>query len=483
LGILPWKGRPGKIAVAGAVAVAALMAFALPTGLASAATVVSNSSPSASWAYGAVTSINFSGTSASGVPYTGNATYGFTVLINQTNLSSTEFELSISRVTGASFSVEYCYPTCRSPTYHVGLSERAWQQVDSVSYLVDNGSVEEASGAVPAYALVNASSVQTSNLTESYLSYVPESGTPVTRTGYLGVQVAADASVSFATPLGLFPTNLSSSQSWESSSAFVAQADASYAFFASRSGPLGSGQASSSGAIPIETSGNVTVQGSYATSNSIVLGGLHYPEVVLLVQGPFTLQEGVIILPAASDLFQGGNQPWSSNASAVASSSMSYVDFRGLTTGHFGLGASRWEFNAATLNPASSAGLSAGSDVAELAGTGTPDSAPPTYVQGQPESAAQSGSVEGCLVAGAGCPNGASSSGPLHGLFGLLALGAVIVVVAVVAVAIVERRRLPPPTYPNAALYPPGANGGGRVGSPSTPPPPAPDEDPLGNLW
>ena len=476
--------RSGAVSLTGAVVVAALMGFVLPGGVASASPLSTDASASGSWAYGNVVNVSFSGHTTAGVPYVGNATYGYTVLITQTNLTSTEFELTAERTSGVSFAVEYCYPTCKSPTYFVRLSAHLSETVNSTAYLENNGTVQEGGAAVPAYAMLNATTTEAANETESLSSYLPTAGaSPASRSSYLAGDVEAVADVQLATPLGLFPTNLTTSQSWSSEAAFTAAAQATYDYFVSSSGPLSTWSASASGAIPVSGSGEVNLTGSYVTADSVALGGVAFPEISLDVNGPFALEEGVILVPVASDLFAGAAHPWAANETGGASASMSYVDFRAGLDGHFGIGASRWIFDSVTLNPSTSFVAGPGTGVTELAGTGTPDAAPTTVVQGQPESAAQSAQTQACLISGSGCPT-SSVPGAIHGLLGVAVLGALAGVLLVVAVVVVERRRMPPPAYPNASLYPPGAGSstGGRR-APNDPPPPAPDEDPLGNLW
>ncbi len=481
-----WE-RPARGPLVGAIVVAALMVFVVPTGVAGAApAAATGSSASIAWAYGAVNTITFSGTSHSGVPYTGNATYGYTVSIHQTNSTVTphEFELTVARTMGASFAVEYRYPSCRAPTYHAELSARVWETVNSTAYLIDNGNVYENGAPVPAFALLNASTLQVANESESTSSYLPLTGGMggMMRAGYLGAEVTANAAVAFATPLGLFPTALSTSQSWNSTAPFRASVEATYDYLAAHKVPAATGALRGNGTIPVEGSGTVNLSGSYSTGNSIDLGGAHYSEVSLSLLGPFTLQEGFIVVPVASDLFQGANEPWSSNQSGAATAGMSFVDLRAAAADHFGLGASRWLYDSSSLEPTDAAPAPGG--FTELAGTGAPDTAPATVVQGEPQTGTQSQSTQTCLLTGAGCPSSGSVPGLLHGLVGLLAVGAVVVAALAVAVVVVERRRVPPPSYPNAALYPPGTSGGPvRAPGPSPPPPAAPEEDPLSNLW
>jgi hypothetical protein len=487
---LKGRSRPRMLgATAGAVLAAALMLFVVPAGLASAAPIqAAGSASSETWAYGAVRTVTFSGFSASGgVPYTGNATFGYTVLITQYNSTTDphQFHLVAQRTMGASFNVEYCLPTCRLPTYFAKVSARAWESVNSSSFLVNNGTVYESGTPVPAVALENASTQQVANYTESTSTVLPAAagGGSDDRTSYLGVGITASAAVEFSSPLGLFPTDLSTSQSWNSSAEFQAEVDATYQFLYAHLGPGGAVALQRNGSFPVQTDGTVALTGTTASANTIPLGGSTYSEVGISLVGPFSLWEGFILVPAASDLFQtSSGQPWASNESGAATASMSYVDLRGGAPAHLGVGASRWLYDSASLEPTDLAPASNG--LTEFSGTGSPDSAPQTVVQGEPETAAESQATEACLMSGSGCNSASSGPSWFHGAVALLIVGLAAVGVLVVAVGVVERRRMPPPAYPNAALYPPGASGApARAAGPASPPPPPPEEDPLGNLW
>jgi len=483
VGIRSWSLGSGTSAALGALLVAGLMVLVVPSGLASAA-VPASSGDGTTWAYGNVVTVDFHGVSAGGAPYTGNATYGYSALIHQINLSGTDFELTVDRTMGASFQVEYCSPTCASHRYYAALADRLWETDNATANLTTAGTVYEGGSAVPAFALLGSSSLQTANFTESTSSYLPASlNVGVARSAYLGAQVDATTSVTFGTPLGLFPTDLTSAQEWNSTASFKAGANASYAYFHSHAAPLANWNVSGHGYFPVERSGNVSVLGSYSPSNSIALGGVTYPEIGLVIQGPFAVREGFILVPSASDLFVGSSaQPWSANDSGQATAGMGFLDVRPQVGGHFGLGASEWVYDSQSLEPTSVAPASSG--FTELATGATPDTAPQTVVQGEPQSASQSEATQLCLITGTGCPSGSSTPGFLHGLLGLIGVGAIAVLALAVIAVVVERRRLPPPSYPNSSLYPPGSSSRPLAGrAPTTPESPPPEDDPLGNLW
>src|SRR5208282_20681 len=146
---------------------------------------------------------------------------------------------------------------------------------NATANLTSAGTVYEGGSAVPAFALLSSSTLQTANFTESTSSYLPASlSVGVARSAYLGAQVDATSSVTFGTSLGLFPTDLTSAQEWNSSASFEASANVSYAYFHTHAGPLANWNLSGHGYFPVERSGNVSVLGSYSPSNSIVLGGI-----------------------------------------------------------------------------------------------------------------------------------------------------------------------------------------------------------------
>jgi hypothetical protein len=464
-----------------------LLLLAIPAGLAASAAAATPGAPQTVWAYGAVKTVDFQGESLTGWQYSGNATYGYSVILNQTNTSSATFELSVNRTMGALFQVRYCSPNCQSPKFFGNVSDHIYETVDANANFSNDGTVYENGVAVPAIALNNSQSRLHANLTEASSSYIPGfAGLVAPRSHYLGVNVAAATTVNFTPDLGLLPVTLSGAQSWNSTAQFTAHAAASYAFFQSTKGPLRSTQEGPyTGNFSVPTSGTVTLNGDYSPANTTVLGGVSYPEVALKVVGPFSVREGFILVPSASDLFGGAsNPPWGAQ-NGSASAAMSYLDIRSSEGGHLGIGASQWVYSSSTLGPASA--LSGGTDpvgLTTMAQSAT-DAAPPTTVQGEPEAVTGAQAQQNCLFTGIGCPAATTpnpSGGNLHGFVGLLAIGVVVVVVVSVIALVVERRRMPPPNYPNAALYPPGNPRAVAQSPPATPPAPA-EDDPLRNLW
>jgi hypothetical protein len=459
------------------------MVLVIPVGLTAASPAPAATASQTVWAYGAVRTLDFSGVAHNGWEYSGSATYGFSVVLNQTNTSATTFELTVNRTMGALFQVQYCYPSCHSPRYFGNLSDHVYETVSATANFTTQGAVDELGAEVGAIALNNSQSHLLANVTESASSYVPNAGVTAPRSLLLDAQVVASSAVLFTPGLGVLPTNLTTAQSWNSTSNFTAHAGASYQSLKELKGPLGSVHQTSNGSIQIPASGTVTLSGSFSPNDTVDLGGASYPEIALQVHGPFAVREGFILVPSAIDLFNGGSAPGPAGQNGSASAAMSWLDARASASGHVGIAASEWVYDSTTRGPSS--GLPGVSGPAELSASATngSDAAPTTTVQGEPESVGTAQSQQTCLLTDVGCPSGTAPTGfSLRGIAGLLGV-AVVVIVVVAAVALVaERCRMPPPAYPNAALYPPGAaRPVGRVVT-SKPPPPV-EDDPLRHLW
>lgn len=464
-----------------AVASAFLMVFVVPLGVAAASAPELTPGPTYTlWAYGAVRTVDFSGSSAKSYDYQGSATYGYSVVLNQTNLTSSTVELSVNRTMGALISIEYCFPTCRNPSITATVYHHAWESVDAWANFTTNGTVSVNGASVPALALMNSHSTLTGSLVDRAQGEL--------RTSYLSANVSASADVSFATPLGLLPENLTSPTDWNSTSAFTAtgayRLDYAYhyssAHLSSNVGPVVvSGE--------VDRSGNVTVLGSTnaGPGRTVLLGGAPYLNVSLAVEGPFTAREGFILLPDQVDLFGGAvAAPVSANETGDTAVQMTSIDVRTGGGPHLGFVGSAWLYSTSAMNPSiTSASVTASGVTQVAAGANNVASTP---VQGVPIPVGQAQGYQGCLVSGTACPGASSPRALLPGLaVGILA---VVVAVIVASVLLTERRRIPPPAYPNAKLYPPGNGPDDKPMAPSGPPlarrpsPPA-EDDPLSNLW
>jgi len=477
------KLRLGATAAIVAVVSALFLVSVLPAAAAATATPDLTPGPTYTlWAYGVVRTVSFTGSSTDGYDFQGSATYGYTVLLNQTNLTSTTFELFANRTMAAQLSIEYCVPNCRSPTATATVTHDAWEAVDAWANFTTDANVSESGQNVSAIGLINAHSTVHGSLWDDAQGVV--------RSAFLSANVSSDASVAFATPLGLLPNDLTPGASWSDSSEFSASGSWAIDYHYLFVGPKGSIDVGPTDLhSDVQSSGNVSVDGNVGTgpADSVTFDGVPYLNVSLTIVGPFVAREGFILVPDDIDLFgTSATTPWGANDSGAATVEMTSLYVHAGRGAHFGIGGSEWLYTSSAANPsvtaigAGSAGLWGVDEVASASNAvGT------TPVQGVPISVDQANDYAGCLITGVGCPS--TSGGPraiVPGLF--LGIIAVAVIAVVVAVLVTERRRIPPPPYPNASLYPPG----GAV----TPPPldtsrsgarrpPPPEDDPLSNLW
>jgi hypothetical protein len=475
------KVRLGWSTAIVSVVAAFLMVFVVPAGIAAASSPDLTPGPAYTlWAYGVVRTVDFSGVSGDGFVYQGSATYGYAVILNQTNLTTSTFELSVNRTMGVNLAVEYCTPNCKHPNVVAKLTHVAWESVDAWANFTTNGTVLENGQNVSALALLNSHSTVTGDLVDTARGPL--------RSANLTANVSATASVNFDTPLGLLPNNLTVPSSWSSASAFTASGEYSIGYSYSLSGPKGTltvGPTSLTAGV--ERTGTVTVSGSVnaGPASTVNFGGVSFTNVSLNVEGPFVAREGFILVPDTVDLFgTESSNVWSGNESGATTVQMTSLYVHPGRGAHLGIGGSEWLYTASSLNPTSTS-LSP----SEIAGAGVPeiaagaDNVGSTPVQGVPETVGPAQTQQNCLLTGSNCPTVAGKP-----LIPFLTLGIVAVVVAAVVgmVLLAERRRIPPPTYPNAKLYPPGAAGAKPLDSNRSSgvrrPPPV-EDDPLSNLW
>ncbi len=476
--------RVGRVSAIVTVSAAVLMVCSVPA-LAAAESVptLTPGSPYTVWAYGGVRTVDFAGVGHSGWAYTGTATFGYSVILNQTNLSSTTFELSVNRTMGAALSIGYCPVSCKSTTPTVALTYHEWEATDEWANFTTDGTVYEQGSPVPAIALNNSHTTVTGSLFDT-------AKWPL-RHSILAINVSSSATVDFATPLGLLPDNLSAGASWNDSSAFAATGGFILAYFYNYTGPLGGHAVIGPGTVTglVNATGNVSVVG-HAGPGAMSLGGNSYQNVTLSTFGPFAIREGFILVPNQVNLFGGSTETPSSNATGGADAQMTSIYAKPLVGGHLGIGGSEWVFLSTASNPQvtsllpGSSGISQVGSVDQVA-SGS-DSLGSTAVEGVPMNVGHAQTDQGCLITGSSCPSvGSGSPRPLVGVLAVLVV-ATVAVVAVLAV-VGARRRVPPPPNPNAGLYPPIVRFAGSAppsSAPGTPPAPPPaEEDPLSHLW
>lgn len=478
-----------RLPVASVVLVATLMVFVVAAGPVGAATATPSSSSAGTWAYGAEKNVSVGPTrAADGWMYQGTLTIGYTVTVYDNNTSGSTFELTVDRTIGAAFTLQFCLPTCVSPTDWVNLSYRAYQTTEGFSNFTTQGAVEENGTSAPAVAIENSGVQLAENLTESSIEHLPILGWIGDHDRYLSADVVGNAALSFSPALGLIPLDLTPGSSWNASSTFALAGGANYSYYYAAHYPLRQVVVGPvSGPITFARTGNVTVAGAYADGSTVQLGGSSYPAISLTIAGPLTVLEGVVLLPNAADLFAGSSVPWAADASASTSFTQAAIDGK-LVGGNFHLTASSWHYATASANPydnASASQLDPTGGFAPAVSTTNPVSS--AVVQGEPESPTQATSTGQCLTYGTGCPAASGSGSVPRPLLALVVIGGTVATVgALIALAVVTRRRnVPPPSYPNAVLYPPGATTpSSPARAPGTPgSPPEPEDDPLDHLW
>ncbi|MGB6500524.1 MAG: hypothetical protein WBG19_03870 [Thermoplasmata archaeon] len=445
----------------------------------SAASPGPSSASAPTWAYGEIATKDFHGT-AGAYTYQGSATFGFSVIFNETRNSSEGLvTVNVVRTIGAILHVEFCRPDCALPRVFANASFHAWETTDAWDNLTTQGSVSEVSGTVPGLALLNSSVGVAAKLRESAES---SDGSTVLRDRSLVVNATGHVRVNLtsALGLGLYPLSLTSGSYWNSSSGFNATGAVAWSLVYSEFGSLVPSPVlnKTGGNISASHAGTVALQGEYSAGSDFGFRGASFPAVNLSLTGPFTLAEGVILVPVGADVFGGGSHPWSTDQHSSAVETTVLLDVRpgAAYQGHLPIVASSFWVKSASANAATSfAGGSSRPTPAESVAASPTNS---TQVQGQPESTADAQGDQNCLVTGIGCPSGSSPSSPVRYF---VLVGAVAVVGAILAMTVVARRRPLPPVYPNAALYPPGST------VPTTPRPPAvpkpAEDDPLGHLW
>ncbi len=432
------------------------------------------------WAYGWVHTQMVHG-AAGHFAWTGHATFGFAVVFNETENSSTGgITLHVERTVGAAIQVQYCRPDCTAPTVKANFSFRAWETTDAWANLTTHATVTEGGTSVAALGLVNSSVRVTARLDESGFYRL---GTTLERARTLSVNVSGNAAVQLTPALGLVPLSLTPGATWNSSSVFVAAGGIAWNYHYRTAGllvalPL---NVTPNGSVPFTRAGTVDLAGAYSPGTAYAYGGAENPAVNLTLSGVldgFSLVEGVALVPAYADLFGSSALPWSPVQGGTAVLTTSRVDLRpGVWYDHhLGILASSYQLLSGTTNVAASALAPGGSG--PLPSGALPAAATnSTPMQATPESVGSAQAQQACLVTGRGCPG---LGGPTVPVRLILLVGAAAVATLLVVATVGARRRPARPAYPNATLYPPGAVSG--TPRPAPPPPPA-EDDPLSHLW
>jgi hypothetical protein len=485
------RRRAGRVAlIGGAVLVTAWMLFASMAGNALATSTGPAAPSTSTWAYGVLKEANFSGTLTGplGVTYTytAHATVGFATVITESPAGTGLYEINASRAMGSILDVAICRPNCVVPLATGSIDHRVWESINASALLTSSGSVNVSGTPTPALALVSSSLAVAAGLHESsayLLGGIPE------RTDNLSASFVGHSNVTLTPPLGLVPLNLSSEETWSSSSAFAQSGAFNWSILDIRGGALvvHPHTYTNSGNGSFAHSGTLTLSGR-DSGQSVDLGGAAFQAVNLSVaSGPFTLREGWLLLPTNADTFSSGPSTWQSNQTGAANATQANVEVGAhvLGSGHLAFGGSGEWWSARSANLLQTSNVS-GLLPAASTTPSTTSNPNATYALASPESPAQATAQQSCLTTGSSCP---VFSPAVRGWFGAIVVAGAVATVAVIAAVLVvgQRRRMPPPVFPNAGLYPPGGPTGPATG-PGTPPkspaePPKDDDDPLGHLW
>lgn len=475
-------------------AVMTVLVLAFPAAAAAPVPAVSTATTGTSstvWAYGALKTVSLSGKgvdATSPYAYTINAYYGWQVILTQTNISANVTELELNRTVGLTFYASYCRPNCASPYANENVTILYHESGAAFANVTDAATVTENGHAVPAFGLLNEAAQGRSSYVKNTTAVLKGLSGPKTYDWDEITSTNGTAQIAFTPPLGLFPQTPTNGSSWNSSAAFAATGGW---------GATGAYVANPIIGSPVDLEGSAS--GSVARNGTLALFGTDLGNVTLSdgsvvqalaisVLGPFTLREGVLLLPADADALPSGP---GGGYGAPVSAPESYgnltvtanaADFRAGGAGHFGLSASFAQFVGASTAPAASSTLSP----AEVPATTAPAADGPgtVSVQAEPESVSQAQQGANCLSEGT-CPLGSvAPSGLLHGA-GLVLVAVLVVSLVVVAVVVDRRRQEPAPPRPSASPYRAAAPGGARPGpgAPRAPPSDSDADDPLGHLW
>ena len=472
----------GWTSILGWTAVGVVTGLLLP-GLASAGTPILPPLPAAAgeptWAYGGFKSVNVSGHGNDihgAFEYSIRAYYGWQVILDQQNLTNGDIGVSSVRTQAANFYADLCRPSCALAGVTSNLTYKAVELAHGYAVFDPNGTVYANGTAVPAYALVNASSQSAGNI--SAVAAISTHGLLGSQSGGGSFYAWANSSVDvgFTPSLGLYPINATSGETWNSTASFVGAGTYSVNYDFTRSPLTGTASNGSDGwSGSVNSTGTVSISGS--DGGALTLGdGTVVRPVSLVLAGPFALREGFLFLPAGADLFanqaQSAFTPYQGGAESAGTQAVDVAP--GAAGAHVGLVSSATAFSS---SPSSTDIPAAGSGSQVLpAATDVADSTGPVVVQGQPETVATAQSWTDCLASN-DCPIPGTSA-PVRGVV-VAAVGVVLVAVIAAVVVAGRRRRIPPPPRPQAALYPPP---GARAPS-NVPPPPPGEDDALSHLW
>jgi hypothetical protein len=423
-----------RTAAIGTMAVAFLLVLALPALApgASAATVgtQSNPSPQVQWAYGAETWANASVTYGNGSTFVIHSYYGWNVVWSATNTSNTTEMLEVERTAGVGVFAEFCAPNCAQPVSQANLTLKAWEKSDGFVNLTRAATVNLNGSAVPAWGILNESGQVRGNLTETLSWQTTRGNGTRSSASYLSVADSGSAQIAFATPLGVLPLNVSPGEMWTSTAAFTASGSWQAAYTFAHTTILGTTsviRGSPNGSV--QSSGDVTLVG-HDLGTIVLRNGETTDVVVLAIAGPFSMHEGLLLVPGPADLLAGGGgQAWSADSAGVATLATDRVDVRVVHGAYVRFDAAGGSY-AGSAPAAAPAG--AGPGVTPAAST-----QPAGELQAQPESVPQAEQGSSCLVGQCSASGGSPAASGL----GTVVVIALLAGLVVGSIGVIEYRQ------------------------------------------
>ncbi len=424
-----------RTATVGAIAGAFLLVLAIPS-----LTPAANASPvtpagittsGSQWAYGGWTWANSSLTFPNGTLEV-TSFFGWHVIYTATNTSNSTTMLEVERTAGAQVTASFCSPGCGNATATANLSIQGWERSFGFVNLTRDATVTlNGSQAVPAWGITNQSGSDRENLTES-VDFATTAHGGHALSSYLAVSAATEHAISFASPLGVVPKGVAPGDSWTSSANYTATGAWNASILYAHTGILGT-----------TASGRLAPSGSFAGNGSLTLYGTDFgaetlangettQAIGILVAGPYTIHEGLLLIPSDLDVFSTGIHPWDGYGFGSAALRTDRADLR-------------MDGNAAPQVAAAESGYagapSAITPVSPPTKVGPAAASAPAQgeIQGEPENPTVAEQQSACLISACG----GATPGPT-GPGGFIGLGVVVgllVVVVVGTVGVIEYRQ------------------------------------------
>ncbi len=235
-----------------------------------------------------------------------NATFALCTIFHATNTTPGVQMLEVNRTLGVSISATYSGPA-QTMTYHYRAVE-----IDVAFANVTNDSTVNAAGQpVRALGLLNASTFDQSSQEQTLSRTVGGA----TASSSLSVNGRSNASVAFSPGLGLIPLSLTNVTHWNSTS--VASVSAAWQVDWTWSHTTLNGTTATasrshsgnlSGTLPVRLTGFIAPANPHPFSDQVPRVG-----IVLVLQGPFDLRDGFVLVPHDFDMFGGASPVFAAN--------------------------------------------------------------------------------------------------------------------------------------------------------------------------